>query len=290
MNGRCMYLRLILAILLLLGAMSVQAASNPRWATTISQSPVSVNAGQLVTFSAEFQVQQGPIAKLRVVGGIGKKHSSKQAYSQIFQNLGKNQRQQVSFRWRATEGTHLVYFMIDPQQQSTDSNRSDNRIQLRIKVNPAAKAARPATIGATGSVMKSADTRAGAGSALPNIVVEQAYVRDVSNPAKKKFYPGDHLQLLIKLGNSGQVPTGSFWVQVLETRNDYTNKSIRDLKKSVPSLAPGQYHEIVFDIGVERREVDYRWEIFADYNNRVQEFSESTKPDMLIEIDIRPSQ
>lgn len=248
----------------------VMAATDPGWSASISQQPVGLREGQTVTFSAPLFVRHGTARSVRIIGGV----DSTRILDKTFNLLPEGTQQTMRFRWRAKPGTHSAWFEIDPDEQTIDSYRGNNRTELSLTVAPLNKAYVPvAPPTARQKVLHPQD-----GAALSDIVVLNT--RIINAGSGGKFRPGDRLHVEVDLKNEGQADTGVFYVQLRSMRYEISggariNGRERLLKKPIKNLVPDENYLLIFDVGVEHREnIEYVFELKADYNNRVIEFKE----------------
>lgn len=100
---------------------SLMAATNPCWYGTISKSPDSVSGGDIVTFTARLWIKADVVTNLRVIGGV----DGTIIYDNTFPSLETATRQDLSFTWTATAGTHTAFFQIDPDNIIPDIATDD---------------------------------------------------------------------------------------------------------------------------------------------------------------------
>ncbi len=278
----------LLTIVFAIVVLPAYANSNPEWATSITQSPIAVKAGQTVTFTAPMRVRYGPTRNLQVVGGVG----ATRILDRTFPVLIKDAQHTLSFKWKAVPGTHTAYFEIDPDQQAADSNRAYNRIELPVTVAPPARALAPAAPPAARTMMQ----RPGPGTALPDIALVSTRIVNATrgDAPGTDFYTGDRIQIELKLENDGQIKTGSFYVELKISRAEQISSGQmgpsrhRVLRKSVADLAPDDETTLLFDVGAEHvAHAWYKFEVKADYNNRVTEFNEDNNEEFVGNLGIK---
>jgi hypothetical protein len=110
----------------------------------ITRSPSSAKAGDTVTFKAKIHsygsswIDPALVSNLNVIGGVDDSTILVKNYSFPSNNWSP------SFNWIATEGSHKVWFVIDPDNKTEDVNHNNNRIEETFSVSP------PPTIGVQG--------------------------------------------------------------------------------------------------------------------------------------------
>jgi hypothetical protein len=113
---------LLVALVLLLGPRPAFPETNPMWLTEISMSPATPLENNLITFAAKFKVTQGPVNNLKVIA----LRDNIKIFEQIYPHLDQEKIEPVTVQWTATLGNHNIKFIIDPDNTSGDSDRSDN--------------------------------------------------------------------------------------------------------------------------------------------------------------------
>jgi hypothetical protein len=90
----------------------------------------TVKADLRYNFSAQVDATPVRAANVRVVGGIV---GGAQLYDHTFPDMaGDGGIEDVSFIWEVPEGTHRVYFEIDPGNAVTESNERNNRQEISV--------------------------------------------------------------------------------------------------------------------------------------------------------------
>jgi len=117
---------------------SLVFSADAQWIGTISVSPPAPVAGDTVTLTASFQVLgEGGIDNLRVTGGYG----DTIVHDRTWAHIEEGATRRISFTWPASEGEVTFFAQIDPDNRSSDSDRSNNRLERTLTVASRPRAA-----------------------------------------------------------------------------------------------------------------------------------------------------
>lgn len=108
-----------------------------RFTTLITQTPNPAHTGDTVTFTVSFMPVTPPefnqiynCENLKVIGHV----DNHLIFEKTFPSIPANTVKTVSFTWKATHGTHKVWFELDPNEVQGDANYNDNRIEREFHV------------------------------------------------------------------------------------------------------------------------------------------------------------
>lgn len=124
---------------LLIGIMIVSVsvfAVDVRWVTSITVTPNPLTTGVPGSATASFRVEgAGGIDNLRVVGGNAA--GGDLMYDRTWAHIEDGATRSVSFSGTPEDpGTFTIYFQIDPDRTSPDSDRTNNRLELAVTIVP----------------------------------------------------------------------------------------------------------------------------------------------------------
>lgn len=121
---------------ILMMAMTVFAV-DARWTTTITFSPAALTTGVSATASASFTVAgAGGIDNLRVIGGVV---GGDMMFDRTWAHIDDGATRLATFSGTPGDpGMFTIYFQIDPDSRSADSDRTNNRIEVSVSIAPGA--------------------------------------------------------------------------------------------------------------------------------------------------------
>lgn len=123
MNTKKLFL--LACAVLILSNVAAFAALDLRFTTPISMSPSSPVPGNTVTFSVSFKTFGGAVTNLKIIGGMG----NNQLFERVYASIPADRVRTDSFTWTAVPGSHTVWFELDPDHASSDSNYANNRVE-----------------------------------------------------------------------------------------------------------------------------------------------------------------
>jgi len=100
------------------------------WLPSYSVSPAAPSVGQVVTITAAFQVIDGPVNDLRIIGGV----DDTIIFNRTWSNLFNEAKKKVTFQWTAVAGKHLIFLQADPDSFLIKNNKN-NRLEIPIAVS-----------------------------------------------------------------------------------------------------------------------------------------------------------
>jgi hypothetical protein len=162
-------------------ALAVTAFSvDVRWTTSITVTPAVLTTGVPASATATFRVEgTGGIDNLRVTGGVV---GGDTMFDRTWAHINDATTRTATFSGTPGDaGTFTIYFQIDPDSTSADSDRTNNRVELTISV---------------------------AAGALPNLV--NIVPGPTWTPAV--FAAGETLTIHYMIGNIGEASAHSFLV------------------------------------------------------------------------------
>lgn len=110
------------------------SAPDLRFTSQILMKPTFPTMGHSLTFTVSFRPDQGPVTNLKVIGGV----DGNQLYEHIFTSVPSSGDTKASFSWiaMATESDccSTVWFELDPDHTTGDSNYNNNRIEKVVDV------------------------------------------------------------------------------------------------------------------------------------------------------------
>lgn len=111
-------------------------AVDVRWVTSITVTPAALTAGVPGTAQASFRVEgAGGIDNLRVTGGVV---GGDTMLDRTWAHIEDGATRTASFTGTPSDpGTFTIFFQIDPDSASPDSDRTNNRVELTITIAPA---------------------------------------------------------------------------------------------------------------------------------------------------------
>jgi subtilase family serine protease len=126
------YLALLIGIMIF--AIPVFAV-DVQWVTTITTTPAALTTGVAASAQASFRVEgAGGIDNLRVTGGVV---GGDMMFDRTWAHIDDGATRTASFTGTPGDpGVFTIYFQIDPDSTSPDSNRTNNRVELSITVAP----------------------------------------------------------------------------------------------------------------------------------------------------------
>lgn len=122
---------LITIFLIILMNVISYAALDLIFSSEITLAPSSPNSGATVTFSVTFRSLNAAVTNMKIIGGI----DGVQKFEKTYNSIPKNGMQTDSFSWTATEGSHKVFFTLDPAHTTADSNTANNTIEKQFNVS-----------------------------------------------------------------------------------------------------------------------------------------------------------
>jgi hypothetical protein len=120
-----------IVIALVIYSVSVFAALDLKFNGAIAIAPAAPSAGASVTFSVNFIPSGAAVDNLKCTFGIDAAQISERTFAHI--NAGASRL--LSFTWVATAGTHKVWFKLDPNNTTGDSNIQNNSIEKTFSVS-----------------------------------------------------------------------------------------------------------------------------------------------------------
>jgi hypothetical protein len=100
------------------------------WLPSYSVNPAAPSVGQVVTITATFRVNDGPVNNLRIVGGV----DDTIIFDRTWTNIGFDAKKKVTFQWTAVAGKHLIFLQADPDSFLLKNNKN-NRLEIPIAVS-----------------------------------------------------------------------------------------------------------------------------------------------------------
>lgn len=114
-------------------------ALDAKFVSTITMSPTTANPGDEVTFTVNFKPVGAIVTNYKTVGGI----DTPQIFQRVFASIPADAVRTLSFKWTATAGNHTVWFELDPEHKSNDTDYTNNRIEKAFVVQQIAPAGKP---------------------------------------------------------------------------------------------------------------------------------------------------
>jgi hypothetical protein len=110
-------------------------AVDASWVTSITYTPAALTAGTPATVQASFRVNgDGGIDNLRVIGGI---IGGERPFDRTWAHIENGATRTASFTGTPSDpGTFTIFFQIDPDNTSPDSDRTNNTIEILVTVAP----------------------------------------------------------------------------------------------------------------------------------------------------------
>jgi subtilase family serine protease len=110
-------------------------AVDARWTTSITFSPAVPTTGVSATATATFRVDgAGGIDNLRVTGGVV---GGDIMFDRTWAHINDGATRTATFEGTPSDpGTFMIYFQIDPDSTSPDSDRTNNRVEASVTIAP----------------------------------------------------------------------------------------------------------------------------------------------------------
>jgi len=123
---------LLSALIVLFGCIAITAqALDLKFNSAIAIAPAAPSAGVNVTFSVNFKPSGAAVDNLKCTFGI----DAAQIGERKFAHINAEAPRALSFTWVATAGTHKVWFKLDPENNTGDSNVQNNLIEKTFSVS-----------------------------------------------------------------------------------------------------------------------------------------------------------
>jgi hypothetical protein len=119
------------AAVFILWGFSVFAALDVQFVGSIKQSPDPAFGGIQITFTVNFKPVGGAVSNFKITGGVDGTKIFERKYASIGAGIQKTD----SFKWIAVGGVHNVWFELDPDHTSGDSDYSNNKITKSVTVS-----------------------------------------------------------------------------------------------------------------------------------------------------------
>jgi hypothetical protein len=107
----------------------------------ITKSPAHALPGSRATFTAKFISKGGKCENLTVIGGV----DGVKLYEKVFATAHADQVQTASFDWPAVAGIHSVWFKLDPEHKTRDTDFTNNKLQGTFIISSELKVSTTAT-------------------------------------------------------------------------------------------------------------------------------------------------
>lgn len=126
-----LYKTFFFGIMFLIWGISVFAALDVQFVGSIKQLPDPAFGGIQTTFTVNFKPVGGAVSNFKITGGVDGTKIFERKYASIGAGIQKTD----SFKWIAVGGTHNVWFELDPDHTSGDSDYSNNKITKSVAVS-----------------------------------------------------------------------------------------------------------------------------------------------------------
>lgn len=114
----------------LLSGITAFAALDVQFVGSIKQSPDPAFGGSQITFTVSFKPAGGAVSNFKIIGGV----DGAKIFERKYASIGSDVLKTDSFKWIALSGTHDIWFELDPDHTSGDTNYSNNKITKNITV------------------------------------------------------------------------------------------------------------------------------------------------------------
>jgi len=256
------------------------------WASRIIVSPAQPKVGGEVTFQMTVRAGRFPARGFSIVGGI----DGQRQFRQSIPPLEARSRHRLTFKWKATRGSHTAFFQIVSKR---GSGRRAPRLTRAFSVQTAATPQvaspqrsqarkRPAPTQLSPLLSPQHATPAGTqqpvceGTPLPDLVAKNLTV-DGSG------LPGDPHTITVSVVNHGQCASGRFAIKAYVRIQGQGVDKVEQLgSKGAPSLEPCRSdtcseasYSTVFNFVPQYNHAYYDFTVEVDSGNNVNEFSEN---------------
>lgn len=107
------------------------SALDLKFSTAITMNPASPSAGTGVVFSVKFVPSGAAVDNLKCTYGMG----AAQLGERVFAHINAGAVRELSFNWTATAGSKKVWFKLDPNKKTGDSNVQNNYIEKSFSIS-----------------------------------------------------------------------------------------------------------------------------------------------------------
>lgn len=103
-----------------------------RFTSAITYTPDPARVGDTMTFTVRFIADGVAVDNFKIIGGVDDTRIVDRTFAHL--NMGASRTQSMS--WTAAAGSHTIWFEIDPDHSSGDTNYTNNRIEITLNVDP----------------------------------------------------------------------------------------------------------------------------------------------------------
>jgi subtilase family serine protease len=115
----------------LFSSMFIFGALDVKFTTTIAQTPDPAAAGNEATFSVSFKNFGAAVSNYKITGGV----DGTKIFERVYASIAADKVKTDSFKWTAAAGDHKVWFDLDPEHKSGDTNWANNKIEKAFTVS-----------------------------------------------------------------------------------------------------------------------------------------------------------
>lgn len=125
-------IKIILCLMsFLFSSMFIFGALDAKFTTAIAHTPDPAAAGNEVTFSVSFKNFGAAVSNYKITGGV----DGAKIFERVYASIAADKVKTDSFKWTAAAGDHKVWFELDPEHKSGDSNWANNKIEKTIDIS-----------------------------------------------------------------------------------------------------------------------------------------------------------
>ncbi|MBN2134377.1 MAG: hypothetical protein JW737_01470 [Acidobacteria bacterium] len=96
----------------------------------ITYTPMTVNAGDVVTFTATIKAHYNNVTNVKIQGGI----DGVPIWTETYPSMMEQEQKVVTFTWTAAPGSHTAFFKLDPDNTINEVYENNNLSEIQIEV------------------------------------------------------------------------------------------------------------------------------------------------------------
>ena len=279
--------KVISAILFLTLFLTMTAsATSLSWTSQVMMTPEAPKSGDTITFQAKISAGRTDETHFTVIGNV----DGRQLFNRSYDLLKAGKSRMIRFRWKASAGSHTVYFKIIPKARpgtAVQAPRLQVKGQKTLKHDPLSLTRR-FTVGVQQVIPLDAPKKqlsvakvpqpVCTGQPLPDIVTRHISIHGGARP-------GDEIRIQATIENKGQCATGQFRIKAEVQIQDFAKQVFKRVpmgEKTLRSLQPctrlecqDAMTEALFRFtSLNEPEVTYTFSVYPDFDFQVDEFNE----------------